>query len=1174
MPFPYSEEEQPGTSLRDVAAFIVLAPEGREPQVLERDETLRSVLNQDRPPRLIVLVDTTDDQSDTDIHDISADVLGDYLGKLAEPPAWVGIDAPQIWWAPAPGSARFGIAVQAAFDQVDDSQKCQWLWLLHDDMVATPTALSALLAAAPTGGTVAAVGPKQVRYGKPQQLLEVGIDATATARRVFLVEPDEIDQGQHNQREDVLAVGSGGMLVRTDVWQEVEGLDPALGPFGDGLEFGRRLWRAGYRVVVAPTAVVEHAQASYRHETGGKASYSARRAAQMYNWAVALPSWQFAAFMVWAPILSVLRAAARLLSRNPSLAFGEIAAYLKLVKMSPALQAARHRVQRVARVPRRALAPLESQGSQIARIRRTNRKILARGTDTRLAIDDAAATTLRVHRLRALAAFLTLVGVAGLLALFVWHPYRTGIQGGDWGALPTNWNILASQAWSGWQPTGDGLDGPANPLLVILAIASAPFSLLGLSPLAFGNVLAFLALPLAAASGWGVASSLTRSTAVRVGAGALWAASGALLLPLVWGNLAAIVVFLALSVTTTGLLRGLRPPAVLIAHGVEDLVAVPARNTVVWLAVAGLGATAAVAAAPLMLIVLPLAASLLALDTKSWDAVLDFPGMQRPRGMRRLAAILAVSVPGLAVILPTLVAQITRGNLSQFFAWISAPALGQSDVFIAAGLPAAVPTAEWGSGVAQAALAGQFQPVVLLVGVLAGVFLTLWAAAAVVVSVARNLPAAGLTIASWLLGAGLIGLASLQALLPGDAGSVSTALVAAASLSFVVAISASYSTYSLWAPQLLTKPDKTRSGVAVGVTAALASALSVVAILVLGPTGTLSFPTPEVPSVGEADASPLLEEDTPAAMYPVVLPQSTPFIRPAPSPPIPVIAQESQVGPRATRLLTLDYSDGTVRATLLRGPGVQLLDLQVPPTAMVEDVPARDVATADLIQAVATLTAQPSASAAQTLADHAVEVVLLSSESQDFEPISNTLSATPGLELIGNFQGSTMWRVRPDERAPARLSLALETSEETKPALLPLDSGPVEVQTHIDQDEGGTLLLAEVASPHWQATLDGVHLESVPDTFTTGQWRQAFTLPPGGGELRIHYSSPYLLPWWIATGVILSVVALMAVPRRFSRRSLIPRLVPQETDTKADLDFEVVFVADPTDLGQEAAQDE
>jgi len=54
-------------------------------------------------------------------------------------------------------------------------------------------------------------GPKQVDWDNPGKLLEVGLRVTASARRANEIVPGEIDQGQYDDRVDVLAVGSAGV---------------------------------------------------------------------------------------------------------------------------------------------------------------------------------------------------------------------------------------------------------------------------------------------------------------------------------------------------------------------------------------------------------------------------------------------------------------------------------------------------------------------------------------------------------------------------------------------------------------------------------------------------------------------------------------------------------------------------------------------------------------------------------------------------------------------------------------------------------------------------------------------------------------------------------------------------------------------------------------------------
>src|SRR5690606_1961322 len=95
------------------------------------------------------------------------------------------------------------------------------------------------------------------------RLLEAGVTTSRFGRRMTGVAEGEVDQGQLDGRDDVLGVGTAGMLVRADVWAELGGTDPALGPYLDGLDLSRRARLAGHRVVVVPEAVVRHARASF-----------------------------------------------------------------------------------------------------------------------------------------------------------------------------------------------------------------------------------------------------------------------------------------------------------------------------------------------------------------------------------------------------------------------------------------------------------------------------------------------------------------------------------------------------------------------------------------------------------------------------------------------------------------------------------------------------------------------------------------------------------------------------------------------------------------------------------------------------------------------------------------------------------------------------------------------
>ena len=149
-----------------------------------------------------------------------------------------------------------------------------------------------------------------------------------------------------------------------------------------------------------------------------------------------------------------------------------------------------------------------------------------------------------------------------------------------------------------------------------------------------------------------------------------------------------------------------------------------------------------------------------------------------------------------------------------------------------------------------------------------------------------------------------------------------------------------------------------------------------------------------------------------------------------------------------------------------------------------------------------------------------------------------------------------MWRVRPDGRLPARVSLITAGSDASaSQTIVPVQGGSVRVKTGIDEDVEGTIVLAETADPGWTASLGGVPLVAVDDPSSERGWRQAFELPSGGGELEVTYRAPYLFWWWSGTALTLSIVALMALPRSLRRRSIEPWVDQEVTAAPSEDDL-------------------
>ncbi|MFI1419371.1 glycosyltransferase [Streptomyces sp. NPDC020731] len=158
-----------------------------------------------------------------------------------------------------------------AYDLPDlpHGEPVQWLWLLHDDCAPEPDALAQMLRVVENEyelgrDDVAVVGPKLRGWYDRRQLLEVGVSIANSGRRWTGVDRREQDQGQHDHVRTVLSVSTAGMLIRRDVFDRLGGFDRHLPLMRDDVDLCWRAHSAGHRVLIAPDAVLRHAEASSR----------------------------------------------------------------------------------------------------------------------------------------------------------------------------------------------------------------------------------------------------------------------------------------------------------------------------------------------------------------------------------------------------------------------------------------------------------------------------------------------------------------------------------------------------------------------------------------------------------------------------------------------------------------------------------------------------------------------------------------------------------------------------------------------------------------------------------------------------------------------------------------------------------------------------------------------
>ncbi|MFI9172264.1 glycosyltransferase [Streptomyces lincolnensis] len=220
--------------------------------------------------------------------------------------------------------------------ELPHGEPVQWLWLLHDDCAPEPDALAQLLRVVETEyelgrSDVAVVGPKLRGWYDRRQLLEVGVTIAHSGRRWTGLDRREQDQGQHDHVRAVLSVSTAGMLIRRDVFEQLGGFDRRLPLMRDDVDLCWRAHAAGYRVLIAPDAVVRHAEAASRErrtvDCAGRTTASPHKvdkAGAVYtllvNSRTALLPWVLLRVMVG----TLLRTVAYLVGKVPGQAVDEI----------------------------------------------------------------------------------------------------------------------------------------------------------------------------------------------------------------------------------------------------------------------------------------------------------------------------------------------------------------------------------------------------------------------------------------------------------------------------------------------------------------------------------------------------------------------------------------------------------------------------------------------------------------------------------------------------------------------------------------------------------------------------------------------------------------------------------------------------------------------------------
>lgn len=432
------------------------------------------------------------------------------------------------------GNFSFVDAVQS----VQLHPEAELVWLLSQDSAPKRLALGHLLRVLETTPTVAIAAPKLLRWRNEHQIVSQGVTMTRrTYRAVDLIRGD-FDQGQHNDREEILGADIRGMLVRRKAWESIGGLDRAFARADLGLDLGYRAWLGNWRVRAVPTAEVLTAgdmvagSADPWNPVHARREYLQQRRARYHRMLSYSPAGLVP--FVWLAILPMAfwYTLTGLLAKRPWTISANWGAALVSMFAFGAVAASRRKIAKAQQISRTQFTSLFADHQQLSDALGSNYAAIS-GPVTRRSI-----------------AFFSGGGAWIVLALLVlsavlFYPLLRWQSLAGGGALP-----LGDSALELWRSAFFALPGAG----VAPAVLQDPFvlvmSVLGTltfwAPSTSIILLWLLAMPLAGFGAWIAATRLSDKAAVRALVAVLWALMPSLLTALNEGRVAAVIVHLLL----------------------------------------------------------------------------------------------------------------------------------------------------------------------------------------------------------------------------------------------------------------------------------------------------------------------------------------------------------------------------------------------------------------------------------------------------------------------------------------------------------------------------------------------------------------------------------------------------------------------------------------------------
>jgi GT2 family glycosyltransferase len=134
----------------------------------------------------------------------------------------------------------------------------KYVAFLDNDTQVDPLWMTRAVKLMESDSTIGAIQCKLLLIQNRNELDHVGDYITQFGFLIQRARFREVDRGQFDELVEIFATKSAGMIVRLNIFQEVEGFDDTYFIYMEETDLCWRIWLAGYRVVSLPTSVVYH----------------------------------------------------------------------------------------------------------------------------------------------------------------------------------------------------------------------------------------------------------------------------------------------------------------------------------------------------------------------------------------------------------------------------------------------------------------------------------------------------------------------------------------------------------------------------------------------------------------------------------------------------------------------------------------------------------------------------------------------------------------------------------------------------------------------------------------------------------------------------------------------------------------------------------------------------